>query len=177
MNVHVSTKIHMARSAGVLGGFTMLSRILGFVRDILIARYFGTSAAAEAFVVSFKLPNLFRDLLGEGAMNSAIVPVLAEVEKKHGQARMKALAGSLICVFIVLLITISIVGVCLAPWMVRLLAPGFTDGSEAYELTVMLTRILFPFVALIGFAALLMGILNAQKIFAPSAAGPALLNI
>lgn len=177
MNVHVSTKIHIARSAGVLGGFTMLSRILGFIRDILIARYFGTSAAAEAFVVSFKLPNLFRDLLGEGAMNSAIVPVLAEVEKKHGQARMKVLAGSLICVFIVLLIIISVIGVCLAPWMVRLLAPGFVNGSEAYELTVKLTRILFPFVALIGFAALLMGILNAQKIFAPSAAGPALLNI
>lgn len=177
MKAYVSTKINMARSAGVLGGFTLVSRVLGFVRDIMIAKFFGTGAAAEAFVISFKLPNLFRDLLGEGAMNSAIIPVLTDIEKKYGRERVRVLAGSLVCVFVVLLVAVSILGVIGAPWLVRLLAPGFGRSSEEYALTVTLTRILFPFVALIGFAALLMGILNAQNIFAPSAAGPALLNI
>lgn len=172
-----STHGGLARSAGVIGAFTMVSRVLGFLRDILMARWFGTGLAAEAFVVSFKLPNLFRDLVGEGAMNAAIVPVLSETRALKGDAEFKRLVGALgIWIFGVLTV-ITAFGVIFAPAVVSLVAPGFGADPEKFALTVRLTRLIFPFIFLIGLSAFLMGVLNTLNNFGSSALGPAVQNL
>ncbi len=172
-----STHASMARSAGVIGVFTLVSRVLGFARDVLMARFFGTSLAAEAFVVSFKLPNLFRDLVGEGAMNAAIVPVLSETKALKSEKEFWELVGSL-CIWIVgALAGITAFGVIFSPVVVGLVAPGFTSAPEKFALTVNLTRLILPFIFLIGFSAFMMGVLNTMKSFGTSALGPALQNL
>lgn len=168
----------VAKSAGIIGGLTSISRVLGFIRDMVIAAAFGTGLGAEAFVVSFKIPNLLRDLVGEGAANSAFVPVLTECrEKKPDQ--FWPLVNSLIWVMSIILILISILGIVFTPQIVALIAPGFVHSSdpEKFPLTVRLTRVIFPYVFLIGLSALAMGILNTLREFKSSAFGPALLNI
>jgi len=177
MTTSLSTHRSLARSAGVIGSLTLVSRVLGFIRDILIAKFFGTTIAAEAFVVSFKLPNLFRDLVGEGAMNAAIVPVLTETRTLHGEKDFWKLAWTLGMWFLIALVAISILGVVFAPAVVALVAPGFVMDVTKYHLTVNLTRLIFPFIFLIGFSAFFMGLLNTMKNFGSSALGPALLNI
>jgi len=177
MKDNVSTRHALARSAGVLGSLTFLSRVLGFARDVLMAQLFGTSAAAEAFVVAFKIPNLFRDIVGEGAMNSAIVPVLSDVKAKKGDAEFWRLASALLIWFVLILSMLCIAGVLLAPTVVHFAAPGFTRDLSKFELTVGLTRMLFPFIGLIGFSALLMGVLNTMRVFGSSAIGSSVLNL
>lgn len=174
---HKSTQSGLARSAGVIGGFTLVSRVLGFVRDILMARWFGTGLAAEAFVVSFKLPNLFRDLVGEGAMNAAIVPVLSETRALKGEEEFKRLVGALGIWIVGVLTLITAFGVLFAPAVVHLVAPGFASDPEKFELTIRLTRLIFPFIFLIGFSAFLMGVLNTMQNFGSSALGPAVQNV
>ncbi len=176
MSSPVSTQRNLARSALVIGALTSVSRVLGFVRDVLLALAFGTGIAAEAFVVSFKLPNLFRDMVGEGAMNAAIVPVLAESRSKSGDPDFLKLAAALLNWLTALLFVIAVLGVVFAPLVVTAAAPGFHGDPEKFTLTVSLTRSLFPFIFFVGLSALLMGILNAMGRFASSAAGPALLN-
>jgi putative peptidoglycan lipid II flippase len=171
------THASLARSAGVIGGFTLVSRVLVFARDVLMARFFGTSLAAEAFVVSFKLPNLFRDLVGEGAMNAAIVPVLSETRALKSDDEFWKLVGSL-CVWLVgVLAALTAFGVIFAPVVVGLVAPGFAADPGKFALTVNLTRLIFPFIFLIGFSAFMMGVLNTLKNFATSAMGPVLQNL
>lgn len=174
---HKSTHANLARSAGVIGGFTLVSRVLGFLRDILMANWFGTGLAAEAFVVSFKLPNLFRDLVGEGAMNAAIVPVLSETRALKGEEEFKKLVGALGLWIVGALAGITAFGVIFAPAVVSLVAPGFSADPEKFELTVKLTRLIFPFIFLIGFSAFLMGVLNTLQNFGSSALGPAVQNL
>ncbi|MBF0253817.1 MAG: murein biosynthesis integral membrane protein MurJ, partial [Candidatus Omnitrophica bacterium] len=167
----------LGRSAGLLGGMTLVSRVLGFVRDILIASIFGTSAAAEAFVVSFKLPNLLRDLVGEGAMNAAIVPVLTETRLAQGEREFWRLVWTLALWILAVLAVIAAAGSLGAEWVVRIVAPGFSEDPEKFRQTVMLTRIVFPFVFLVGVSAYLMGVLHTMRIFGPSALSPIILNI
>jgi putative peptidoglycan lipid II flippase len=177
MNKPMSTDGPLARSAGVIGSLTFMSRILGFIRDILIAYAFGTTRAAEAFVVSFKLPNLFRDLVGEGAMNAAIVPVLTETRTLKGEEAFRRLATALFFWLGSFLFALAIAGVVFAPIVVRLVAPGFVNDPEKFDLTVRLTRLIFPFIFLVGLSAYLMGLLNTMKNFATSALSSSLLNI
>lgn len=172
-----STHAGLARSAGVIGVFTLVSRVLGFLRDILMARWFGTGLAAEAFVVSFKLPNLFRDLVGEGAMNAAIVPVLSETRALKGGEEFKRLVGALGIWILGALLGITAFGVIFAPAVVSVVAPGFSADPQKFELTVTLTRLIFPFIFLIGFSAFLMGVLNTVQKFGASALGPAVQNL
>ena len=174
----MSTHRHLARSAGLISALTGVSRVLGFVRDIVIATAFGTGLGAEAFVVSFKIPNLLRDLVGEGATNSAFVPVMTECREKHPDHFWR-LVSTLFLTMSVILVLLTALGMCFAGSIVALLAPGFLHSSdpEKYPLTVHLTRIIFPYIALIGLSALAMGVLNTLKEFKSSAAGPALLNV
>lgn len=168
----------IVRSAGLIGFFTGLSRVLGFVRDMVIAAAFGTGIGAEAFVVSFRIPNLLRDLVGEGAANAAIVPVLTEVGEKDKKGYWP-LVATLFWIMTLVLIFLSVLGILLAPVIVRVMVPGFalsTDQSK-FPLTVMLTQAIFPYIFLIGLSALAMGVLNSQKEFTSSAIGPALLNV
>ncbi len=174
MSIHRS----VARSAGVIGLLTGLSRVLGFVRDLVIAAAFGTGVSAEAFIVSFKIPNLLRDLVGEGATNSAIVPVLTECREKKKEDYWR-LVSTLVVTMAGILALISVLGVAFAPGIVRLIAPGFVHASDPqkFPLTVHLTRVIFPYIFLIGLSALAMGVLNSLKEFTSSAFGPSLLNL
>lgn len=174
----MSTYRRLAESAGTIGGLTGLSRVLGFIRDMVIAAAFGTGVAAEAFVVSFKIPNLLRDLVGEGATNAAFVPVLTECHEKEREA-FWGLVSTLFYALSAVLVALVLLGVVFAPGIVNLLAPGFarSEDPQKFPLTVQMTRTMFPYLFLIGLSALAMGVLNALKEFTSSAMGPALLNI
>ncbi|MFA5388127.1 MAG: murein biosynthesis integral membrane protein MurJ [Candidatus Omnitrophota bacterium] len=170
------SKKHIIKSAGIIGFATVISRILGFVRDIIIAKFFGTARYAEAFVVAFRIPNMLRDLIGEGATNAAFVPVLSEYAVKKKE-EFWGLANVILNLLLITLSAITIVGILASPLIVRLIAPGFLDDPEKFEITVVLTRLMFPYVLLIGLTAYAMGVLNSLKHFSMPAFGPCLLNI
>ena len=166
----------IARSTGIMAGATRLSRILGFVRDILLATLFGTTAQAQAFVVAFRLPNLLRDLVAEGAVTSAFVPVLTWYRAKRPEEFWPLSQALLIRLGLVVGV-VGAAGALAAPWIVRLIAPGFAQDPEKFALTVRLTRILFPFITLVGFWAYFMGLFNSLHHFGMPALGPAILNL
>lgn len=167
----------IARSTGVLAAATGVSRILGFVRDLLLARLFGTTAQAQAFVVAFRLPNLMRDLVAEGAVTSAFVPVLSWYRAKREPAEFWRLSQALGSQLLIVLCGVGLLGAWAAPVIVRVVAPGFLADPEKFALTVRLTRILFPFIALVGGWAFFTGLLNSLRQFAVPALGPAVLNV
>lgn len=166
----------MVRSAGTIGLATLISRVLGFVRDILMARLFGTSAPAQAFAVAFRLPNMLRDLVGEGAANAAFVPVLT-AHRQRRPDEFWTVSGALINLMALALAGLAGLGWLAAPGIVRLTAPGFLDDPEKLALTVRLTRWLFPYLWFIGLTALATGILNTLRQFTVPAYGPCLLNL
>jgi len=167
----------VARSAGVISLATLTSRILGFIRDVVIARLFGIYIYAQAFVIAFRIPNLFRDLVGEGASNAAIVPVLSEYSHKRSREEFWELANILLNLLLVILSVITILGIIFSPLIVRLIAPGFIASPEKLQATINLNRIIFPYILLIGLAAYAMAVLNSLKDFTVSAFAPCLLNI
>ncbi|PIQ88115.1 MAG: murein biosynthesis integral membrane protein MurJ [Candidatus Omnitrophica bacterium CG11_big_fil_rev_8_21_14_0_20_43_6] len=167
----------IARSAAVISLATLASRILGFIRDVIIARIFGVYLYAQAFVVAFRIPNLFRDLVGEGASNAAIVPVLSEYNLKRSKEEFWELANILLNLLVVILSAITILGIVFSPLIVRLIAPGFISSPDKLQATINLNRIIFPFILLIGLAAYAMAVLNSLKSFVVSAFAPCFLNI
>lgn len=172
-----STKKSLLKSAGVVASATLLSRILGFVRDIIIAQMFGTGASAQAFVVAFRIPNLLRDLVGEGATNAAVVPVLSEYSSAKSKKEFWELVGIFSNCLLAILIIISLVGILFSPFIIRIIAPGFYPDELKFNLTVRLTQIMFPYVLFIGLTALFIGALNTIGHFWMPAFGPCLLNI
>jgi putative peptidoglycan lipid II flippase len=173
----MSTNKSIAKSASVIAFATLCSRLLGFIRDIVIARLFGVYVYAQAFVIAFRIPNLFRDLVGEGATNAAFVPVFSEYSVKHTEEEFWELANVVLNLLLVILMSITLLGIVFAPVIVRLIAPGFVASPEKLATTVKLTRIIFPYVLLICLAAYSMGILNSLKHFTVPAFAPSLLNI
>ncbi|MFA6349331.1 MAG: murein biosynthesis integral membrane protein MurJ [Candidatus Omnitrophota bacterium] len=167
----------ITKSAGIIGFATLISRILGFIRDIVIARLFGVYVYAQAFVVAFKIPNLFRDLLGEGAANAAFVPVFTEYRVKHTEKEFWELANVVLNLLLVILTSITLLGIIFSPVLVRLIAPGFAADPAKLQATITLNRIIFPYLLLICLAAYSMGLLNSLKHFAIPAFAPCLLNI
>lgn len=165
------------KAAGVVGGATMVSRILGLVRDAVMAAVFGASPAADAFFVAFRIPNLMRQLFGEGALAASFVPVYTDTLKNKGRKEAVKFSSNLFSALILLLSIIAMAGVLFAPWVVRAIAYGFTPGTEAFTLTVLLTRWMLPYMVFICAAALGMGILNSHGHFLAPALAPALLNI
>jgi len=158
-----------------LSAATMTSRVLGLLRDQLFAALIGANRWSDAFVVAFRIPNLLRDLFAEGALSSAFVPTFAEAQAKSGRESAYRLANALLGVVLVLVGAIVLLGVALAPALVRLLAPGF--GAEEVAFATLLTRIMMPFLLLVSLAAVAMGMLNAQSHFAAPALAPALFNV
>ncbi len=157
-----------------VGGWTMASRVLGFLRDILIAAYLGAGPVAEAFVVAFSLPNMFRRFFAEGAFNMAFIPLFSKkVENGDGALEFArdALSG-----LTTILIFLTVAAQFAMPWLVLAMASGFADDAR-FELTVSFARITFPYILFISLAALLSGVLNATGRFAAAAAAPVLLNI
>jgi len=177
LSVHPQSNRHIAKSASVISFATLSSRILGFIRDIVIARLFGVYVYAQAFVIAFKIPNLFRDFVGEGAANAAFVPVFSEYAVKHTKEEFWELANVVLNLLLVLLMSITLLGVFFSPVIVRLIAPGFVASPEKLATTIRLTRIIFPFLLLVCLSAYSMGILNSLKHFAVPAFAPCLLNL
>lgn len=167
----------LSRSAFILFLGTLSSRILGFARDVVLAKILGTSIFADAFFVAFRIPNLFRDVLGEGAMNSSVVPVISEYEHKSEQKHFWDFLSTLAFIFLIFLSAITLAGIVLAPFIVRVIAPGLAVDPEQFLLTVQLTRIMFPYLIFIGLTAYSMGVLFTFRSFKAPAFGPCLLNL
>ena len=166
----------IVRRAGVVAAGTLTSRILGAVRDAVVAAVFAL-AATDAFWLAFTIPNALRVLLGEGAVSAAFVPVFTEVRERDSAARAKEFYRNLIGAMAVVLALVSLLGVLGAPWIVKGYAWGFQRDEALFETTVALTRLLFPYIFLMGISALMMGALHASKRFAAPAFAPALLNV
>ncbi len=167
----------VTKAAGIVGLATLLSRILGFIRDMVIARYFGAGFSTDAFFVAFRIPNLLRRLFAEGSLSIAFIPVFTEHLKKNGKDEAFQMARSALRLLAVLLVVVIIVGILLAPIIVHVIAPGFSNSPEKHALTVLLTRIMFPYVFFICLVALCMGILNVLGHFAAPALAPVFLNL
>ena len=158
-----------------VGGWTLLSRVLGFARDILIARFLGTGAAAEAFFIAFSLPNMFRRFFAEGAFNMAFVPLYAR-KLEVARTEADAFARDAVAAMVVILTALSALAIVFMPALVLLIAQGF-EGDERFDLTITYGRIAFPYILFISLAALVSGVLNSAGRFLAAAAAPALLNI
>ncbi len=167
----------IAKSASTIGFATLISRLLGFLRDVVIARLFGVYIYAQAFVIAFRIPNLFRDFVGEGAANAAFVPVFSQYCVKHTKEEFWELVNIVLNLLLVILMTITLLGIIFSPLIVRLIAPGFVDDSYKLATTIKLNRIIFPYILLISLAAYAMAILNSLKHFVVPAFAPCLLNI
>lgn len=165
----------ITRAAGLIGLLTLISRILGFGRDMAIAWFFGAGLVSDAFFVAFRLPNLFRRLFGEGSLTAAFIPIFSAHLLTHGKQETFTLARSALRMLSLALAVAVILGMVFSPSLVRLMAPGF-HGAQL-TLTVTLTRIMFPYVFLICLVALCMGILNALGHFVAPALAPVLLNL
>lgn len=167
----------LGRNILTVGGLTMVSRVTGFARDILIAALLGAGPVADAFFVAFKFPNFFRRLSGEGALTAAFVPLFSEKLEQEGRAAAAVFAGRVIAVALVILLAFLIIMEIAMPWAMRGLAPGFVDDPAQFDLAVDLTRITFGYLPLISLMALLGGVLNSLDRFAAMAFAPVLLNL
>lgn len=166
-----------ARSLITVSGLTIVSRIAGFIRDALTALFLGAGYQADAFFVAQRLPNLFRTMFAEGAFSAAFVPLYTEQKEKSGDVKAQRFAGEALGLLISLLTPFTILLIIGMPWVIRVMAPGFHDEPEKFEMAVRLSRITFPYLLFISITALQTGVLNAQGIFGPGAAAPVLLNI
>lgn len=172
-----SEQQNIGRAAGVVGFFTLLSRILGLVRDMVLAAFFGAGMAADAFFVAFRIPNLLRRLFAEGSLTISFIPVFTEYLITRGKKDAFDLARAVLTLLSLVLALVTLLGILLSPWIVRIQAFGFGGSGPKYELTVLLTRITFPYIFFISLVALFMGILNSLRHFAAPAAAPILLNV
>jgi putative peptidoglycan lipid II flippase len=167
----------LVKAMATVGGLTGVSRILGFVRDVMTAAILGAGPIADAFIVALKLPNLFRRVTAEGAFSVSFVPMYSRMLKQDGEAVADDFASNAFAVMTMILTPFTIAAIFAMPWIIQLLAPGFTVGEERYDLAVEMTRVTFPYLLLISLSALLGGVLNAHDKFAPFAAAPIIFNL
>jgi putative peptidoglycan lipid II flippase len=160
-----------------VGGYTLLSRITGFIRDIILAAVLGAGPAADAFFVALRLPNHFRAIFAEGAFNAAFVPAYARIREQGGAARAGLFADRVFTLLLASQIVLLAIALIFTPEVINILAPGFSKDPGRYGLAVELTRITFPYLLLITLVTLYGGILNALQRFAAAAAAPILLNL
>jgi len=165
------------RAFATVGSYTMLSRITGFVREILTATYLGAGAVSDAFFVAFTLPNLFRSLFAEGAFSAGFVPIFAQRLEKEGPARAKAFADEAFAMLTVVLAAFTTLMIIFMPAVLYLMAPGFAEIPGQMERTTELARIAFPYLMFVSLTMLQSGVLNAMHHYAVAAAAPVLLNI
>lgn len=167
----------LVRAFATVGGYTMLSRVLGFVRDILIAAMLGAGPVADAFFVAFKLPNFFRRLFAEGAFNAGFVPLFSGLLEQEGETSARAFAEQALAVLLATLLVFVTVMQMAMPWLMLVLAPGFADEPAKFDLAVVFTRLTFPYLMFVSLVSLLGGVLNSLQRFAAVAATPVLLNV
>ena len=162
---------------GSIGSATLASRVLGFVRDAVVALVFGAGPVTDAFFVAYRIPNILRRLLAEGALSTAVIPVFTEYAAVRSRDELWRLVRATLGTALVVLAVTTLVGIALAPWLLRAIAPGFTSDPVQEALAVQLTRVMFPYLVLVGLSALAMGALNAENRFFASALGPAVSNV
>jgi putative peptidoglycan lipid II flippase len=167
----------LLRSVATVGSYTLVSRLFGFIRDILTAAILGAGSVADAFFVAQRLPNLFRSLFAEGAFSAAFVPLASGALTEGGKPAMREFAEEAFAVLFAVLLVFVLLGEILMPWVMTVVAPGFGANPEKFALVVTLTRITFPYLLFISLTALQAGVLNAIDRFAAPAATPILLNL
>ncbi|MDI6686975.1 MAG: murein biosynthesis integral membrane protein MurJ [Desulfobacterales bacterium] len=173
----MSENTRVTKAAGVVGAATLLSRLFGFIRDVVIAWFLGAGLSSDAFFVAFRIPNLLRRLFAEGSLSIAFIPVFTECLTVKGREEAFKLARAATWLLSMILAIVAVVGILLSPVIIKIIAPGFIDSPEKFSLTVNLTRIMFPYIFFIGLVALFMGILNSLGHFAAPALAPVFLNI
>src|SRR3954462_11464763 len=169
--------MNLLRVLLAVSSLTLVSRVLGYVRDFFIARAFGAGLATDAFFVAFRIPNLLRRLFAEGAFSQAFVPVLAEYKNRETPEETKTLVDGTATALFLALVIAALIGVLTAPLIVYLSAPGFTADAAKFDLTVRMLRITFPYIAFISLVAFSAGVLNTWNHFSVPAVTPALLNV
>ena len=167
----------ITRAATTIGTGTFLSRILGFLRDMVIAHFFGAGMAADAFFVAFRIPNLWRRLVGEGSLTISFIPVYTEYLTQKAEGETRKVTHIAFTIAAVLLAALVVLGIIFSPILIRIIAPGFVKIPEKFQLTVTLNQIIFPYLFFMGLLALCMGILNSLRHFFAPAFAPAFLNI
>ena len=169
--------MNLLKSLAAISFMTMFSRVLGFIRDAIIARFFGAGAATDAFFVAFRLPNLLRRIFAEGAFSQAFVPILAEYKNQQGDEANHTFIAYVAGLLTLILAIVTLAGILAAPWIIYITAPGFTDIADKFDLTVRLLRITFPYILLISLVSLAGAILNTWNCFSVPAFAPTLFNI
>lgn len=167
----------ITKAASTIGMGTLLSRILGFLRDMVIANFFGAGMAADAFFVAFRIPNLWRRLVGEGSLTISFIPVYTEYLYQRSEEETKEVTHIAFTLMAMLLILITLLGIFFSPLIIQIIAPGFARIPEKFQLTVTLNQIIFPYLFFMGLFALSMGILNSHRHFFAPAIAPIFLNI
>lgn len=171
----MNQKTNLAKSARSVSTFTLLSRVLGMVRDIVIASVFGAGQVTDAFWVAFRIPNLLRRLFAEGTLTVSFIPVFTDRLEHGGKEKAKLISDSVFTILLIILVVISILGIVFSPYIVKIFASGFSD--EVFSLAVKLNRIMFPYLLFISLTALSMGVLNSLKHFFAPSFSPVLFNI
>ncbi len=169
--------MNVLRSSAIYSFFTSISRIFGFIRDILIANFLGTGVMADIFFVAFRLPNTFRRIFSEGALNSAFVPIYAKLIQDNLKEESKKFSGSIFLIFLIASSLLVLMIEIFMPFFITILAPGFINDSDKFDELVKVSRIIFPFLILISISSIFSSILNSNNKFALSAALPIILNI
>src|SRR5512139_3127575 len=167
----------ITKAATTIGTGTLLSRILGFARDMVIANFFGAGIAADAFFVAFRIPNLWRRLVGEGSLTISFIPVYTEYLTQRSEEEIRKVTHIAFTLAGVILSILTLLGILFSPILIRIIAPGFIQIPEKFQLTVRLNQVIFPYLFFMGLFALCMGILNSQRHFFAPAIAPIFLNI
>ncbi len=167
----------LVREAIAFGVGTGISRILGFAREVMFAFLFGAGIMMDAFRVAFRIPNLLRDLLAEGTLTPAFIPMFSDYHTHKSKEETVKFAARMVGAMLLITGVITIIGIIFAPTLVKLISFGFTRTPEKYALTVQLTRIMFPFIILVSIGALVMGILNFFNHFFITGIAPCWFNI
>lgn len=168
-------KENLTKDVGKISSGTFLSRITGLIRDIFLTHFLGTTAIADSFGVAFVIPNMLRGLFGEGSLAAAFIPTYTEIKETRSKEEAMAFAVNLLSILILVLIGLVMLGILLSPYIIRIMAPGFAESVQ--EITIKLTRILFPYLFLIGLTSSIIAILNAHKIFFYPSLSPLMLNL
>ncbi|KHN56503.1 murein biosynthesis integral membrane protein MurJ [Pectobacterium fontis] len=169
--------MNLLKSLAAVSSMTMISRVLGFVRDAIVARIFGAGMATDAFFVAFKLPNLLRRIFAEGAFSQAFVPILAEYKSQQGDEATRTFLAYVSGMLTLILALVTVAGMVAAPWVIMVTAPGFAATPDRFELTSDLLRITFPYILLISLTSMVGSVLNTWNRFSVPAFAPTLLNV
>ncbi|MEI6306056.1 MAG: murein biosynthesis integral membrane protein MurJ [Deltaproteobacteria bacterium] len=173
----MSEKRVILKAAGVLGSATIMSRIMGMVRDMVVSRLFGAGLGTDAFFAAFQIPNMLRRFFAEGALTSAFVPTFSETYAQRGETAARELANICFTLLTIVMAAVTIAGIIFSPWIVGLMYPGFQGTPGKFELAVLLNRLMFPYIFFISLVALCMGILNTVRHFFTPAISTVFLNI